>query len=119
MKRQVYMAAIGTIPVALLVAVLWLLSPAASAQAFHVVRDTATIAAHGEHTGTVSTAAVVVQLDNQRSIVRWVDFTDTVSGLAMLEATGLDLAVAETSFGPAVCAIEGVGCPVDNCFCNA
>src|SRR5690606_31808910 len=39
-------------------------------------------------------------------------------GLAMLEATGLDLAVAETSFGPAVCAIEGIGCPADNCFCN-
>lgn len=119
MKRQIYMAAVGTIPVVLLVAVLWLLSPAASAQAFHVVHDTATIAAHGEHTGTVSTAAVVVQLDDQRSIVRWVDFTDTVPGLAMLEATGLDLAVAETSFGPAVCAIEGIGCPADNCFCNA
>ncbi|MCB0039901.1 MAG: hypothetical protein KDE23_09485, partial [Caldilinea sp.] len=119
MKRQIYMTAVGTIPVALLVAVLWLLSPAAAAQAFHVVRDTATIAAHGEHTGTVSTAAVVVQLDDQRSIVRWVDFTDTVSGLVMLEASGLDLAVAETSFGPAVCAIEGIGCPADNCFCNA
>ena len=118
MKRHIYLAAVGTIPVALVVAVLWLLSPVASAQAFHVVHDTATIAAHGEHTGTVSTAAVVVQLDDQRSIVRWVDFTDTVSGLAMLEATGLDLAVAETSFGPAVCAIEDIGCPADNCFCN-
>ena len=119
MKRQVLMATAGALPVALLAAVLWLLLPAAPAQAFYAVRDTATIAAHGEHTGTINTAAIIVQLDDQRSLVRWVDFTGTVSGLHLLETTGLDLSVAETSFGLAVCAIEGIGCPTDNCFCNA
>jgi hypothetical protein len=51
--------------------------------------------------------------------VRWVDLAEPLSGLEVLEASGLDVAVAESSFGPAVCAIEGVGCPVDNCFCDA
>ena len=54
-----------------------------------------------------------------RSAVRWVDFTEPISGLAALEQSGLDITVADTSFGPAVCAIEGVGCPADNCFCDA
>ena len=46
-------------------------------------------------------------------------FTEPISGLAALEQSGLDITVADTSFGPAVCAIEGVGCPADNCFCDA
>ena len=28
------------------------------------------------------------------------------------------ITVANTDFGPAVCAIEDVGCPANNCFCN-
>jgi len=119
MKRQVCTVLAGAAPIALLAAVLWLLSPVATAQAFHTLRDPATVTAHGEHTATLNAAAIVVQLDDRRIIVRWVDFTGTISGLLLLESAGLDLTVAETSFGPAVCAIEGIGCPPDNCFCNA
>ena len=32
--------------------------------------------------------------------------------------SGLDVTVADTSFGPAVCAVESVGCPADDCFCD-
>ena len=118
MKRRFLMATAGIVPVALFSAMLWLLAPVAVADASTHSVDAATIAAHGEHTGTVNMAAVVVQIDDRRSVVRWVDFTDPISGVAALEASGLDVTVAETSFGPAVCAIEGVGCPVDNCFCD-
>ncbi|MFO7635571.1 MAG: prenyltransferase/squalene oxidase repeat-containing protein [Caldilinea sp.] len=118
MKRKILLFAACMIPVAVLSAVFWLLSPAPVVYANTHTVDAATITAHGEHSGTVNTAAIVVQLNDRRSVVRWVDFTEEISGLAALEASGLNLTVAETSFGPAVCAIEGVGCPADNCFCD-
>lgn len=119
MKRSIYTLAMSILPVALMAAMLWTLTPIAAAAETSVRPHTATLAAHGEHTGTVNTAAVVVQVDDNRSIVRWVDFTDPISGITALTASGLDVTIADTSFGPAVCAIEGVGCPADNCFCNA
>ncbi len=36
----------------------------------------------------------------------------------VLGAAGIELASQETTFGPAVCSINGTGCPADNCFCN-
>jgi hypothetical protein len=78
----------------------------------------ASIVAHGAHTGTVATAAVVVQLDGGRSVVRLIDFTEPISGVEALVRSGLDATVAESGFGPAVCAIEGTGCPAEDCFCN-
>ena len=33
-------------------------------------------------------------------------------------AADIELASQETAFGPAVCSINGTGCPADNCFCN-
>lgn len=118
MKRQKLMLAAGALPVAVFSMFLWLLAPAPAVRADMLTIDAATIAAHGEHTGTVNTAAVVVQIDEQRSIVRWVDFTAPISGVTALQLSGLNATIAETSFGPAVCAIEGVGCPADNCFCD-
>ena len=35
-----------------------------------------------------------------------------------LKAAKIDLASAESGFGPAVCGINKVGCPADNCFCD-
>ncbi|MFN3332679.1 MAG: hypothetical protein ACK47M_09225, partial [Caldilinea sp.] len=118
MKHRILAAATALFPVAVLGVIFGLLSPAPVAEASARTVGAAVIRAHGEHTGTVNTAAVVVQVDDSRSVVRWVDFTDPISGLAALEASGLDVTIAETSFGPAVCAIEGVGCPADNCFCD-
>ncbi|MFZ2488574.1 MAG: prenyltransferase/squalene oxidase repeat-containing protein [Anaerolineae bacterium] len=65
-------------------------------------------------------ADIVVDLGDGRTIARHIVFTQTtVSGLQALRLTGLNVTTADFSFGSAVCAIEGVGCPATNCFCNA
>jgi hypothetical protein len=63
-------------------------------------------------------AQIVVQFGPGELSVRAITLTEPISGLAALQRTGLSVTVAETSFGPAVCAVEGVGCPADNCFCD-
>jgi hypothetical protein len=37
----------------------------------------------------------------------------------VLGAAKIDLVSADSDFGPAVCGINKVGCPADNCFCDA
>jgi hypothetical protein len=59
-----------------------------------------------------------VQLDNSGTVVRQVDVTAPISGLALLEQSGLDVEKANFDWGTAVCSIEGVGCPAEDCFCN-
>jgi len=59
---------------------------------------------------------IVVQFDENHTIVRPISFTAPVSGLAALEMTGLEVVTSSTGFGPAVCAIEGVGDSAANCF---
>lgn len=71
-----------------------------------------------EEAPAAARATVVVQFDGRANAVRSVTFTAPISGLAALQATGLDVTLAETNFGPAVCAIEGVGCPAADCFCG-
>ncbi len=36
----------------------------------------------------------------------------------VLKASTFKTAIAESSFGPALCGIDGQGCNVDNCFCD-
>lgn len=64
------------------------------------------------------TATIVVQ-DEGGAVVRVITFTEAITGLAALEATGLDIGVADTQFGAAVCSIADNGCPSDDCFCNS
>lgn len=65
-------------------------------------------------------ADIVVDLGDGRVITRRVTFSaSTITGLQALQLSGLELTTADFSFGRAVCAIEGVGCPATNCFCNA
>jgi hypothetical protein len=63
-------------------------------------------------------AHIVVQADGTGSLVRPITFTGSISGIQALLNTGLSVTVADTSFGPAVCAIAGTGCPADDCFCD-
>ncbi|KHD10056.1 hypothetical protein PN36_32415 [Candidatus Thiomargarita nelsonii] len=63
-------------------------------------------------------ATVVIQFDDQDLIGREISFTSPISGFQALTATGLKVLSIETDFGPAVCSIEGVGCPANNCFCG-
>jgi len=44
---------------------------------------------------------------------------DGATALDALAASGVDLVVADTDFGPAICAILTVGQPIDNCFGDA
>ncbi len=44
---------------------------------------------------------------------------DKLSGVQVLQASGLPLQVSYNSSGAAVCKIGKVGCPVNNCFCDS
>lgn len=63
-------------------------------------------------------AHVVVQFNKEGSILRSINFDGEISGLQALSLSGLDVITTSTDFGAAVCSIEGVGCPADNCFCG-
>ncbi|MBN1888109.1 MAG: terpene cyclase/mutase family protein [Thermoflexales bacterium] len=64
-------------------------------------------------------ADVVVQFGLRALTVRHITFTAPISGLAALQLTSLNVGISNTSFGPAVCSIEGIGCPIADCFCSA
>ncbi len=63
-------------------------------------------------------ALIAVQTAPGDQIVREIDFTAPISGLAALQLTGLPVVTVDSGFGIAVCSINGVGCPADNCFCD-
>jgi hypothetical protein len=67
----------------------------------------------------VKQGTVIVQFDAAAQSVRPFTFTGEIAGLDALMLSGLDVVTTTTSFGPAVCSIEGVGCPAEDCFCDA
>lgn len=64
-------------------------------------------------------AFLAVQFNNHDRLVRSLSFSNTSSGLDVLLQSGLDIVTKEYSWGTAVCSIEGVGCPAENCFCDS
>lgn len=109
-------AAVGTL---WLLAAFALLRPAiaqAAPAALPTARQDSAVTATTPLTGVV--VYIVVQADGTGSLVRPITFTTPISGIQALLSTGLSVTVGDTGFGPAVCAIEGTGCPVDNCFCD-
>lgn len=62
------------------------------------------------------TAHLIIQFDENTSIVRPISFTAPISGLAALQMTDLTVVISNTGFGPAVCAIDEVGDSAANCF---
>ncbi|HXF64028.1 MAG TPA: prenyltransferase/squalene oxidase repeat-containing protein [Caldilineaceae bacterium] len=64
------------------------------------------------------TAALVIQLDPARLLVREVAFTEPISGLVALQRSGLEIETADFAWGTAVCRIEDTGCPAEDCFCG-
>jgi hypothetical protein len=64
-------------------------------------------------------ARVVVQTGAETRLIRAIDFTAPISGLKALELTGVAVVTHSFSFGDAVCSIDGVGCPAENCFCSS
>lgn len=64
-------------------------------------------------------ADVVAQFEDDSVIVRRVSFSAPISGLKALELSGLDVITADFGGGfIAVCSIDGLGCPADDCFCS-
>jgi len=67
-------------------------------------------------------AALIVDFGDGRVVVRVVAFTgETISGLELLQQSGLDIAVmVNPGGGAALCAVEGVGCAPtpQECFCQ-
>ncbi|RMG96030.1 MAG: hypothetical protein D6706_10885 [Chloroflexi bacterium] len=64
-------------------------------------------------------AGVVVVLPDGTVTTRCVSFSGVeISGYDLLTQAGLDVVVATGNAGTAVCAIEGTGCPADDCFCR-
>ncbi|RCK73189.1 MAG: hypothetical protein ANABAC_0076 [Anaerolineae bacterium] len=66
-----------------------------------------------------NSVSVVVQFSTTDRLIRKVSFSSsTITGLDALLNSGLEVVTADTPWGKAVCSIEGVGCPADDCFCG-
>lgn len=66
-------------------------------------------------------AALVIDFGDGRVLVRVVSFSEeTISGVDLLQRSGLDVALMGGLSGTALCAVEGVGCPPtpQDCFCQ-
>jgi hypothetical protein len=46
------------------------------------------------------------------------DLESPTDNITALKATGLDLTIKDWGWGLTLCAIEGLGCPEDNCWCE-
>ena len=74
----------------------------------------------GKAQGT-NRAGVVVAMEDGQVVTACVAFDEpTISGLALLERSGLDLNLQMTGGNAAVCSIDGTGCsfPREGCFCR-
>jgi hypothetical protein len=71
--------------------------------------------AFGQDTGTV---AQLVEFPGGELRPFCRDLETPTDNITALKATGLDMALKDWGFGFTVCAIEGVGCPEDDCFCK-
>jgi len=68
--------------------------------------------------GTNRTGLIVVHGDG-RVLTRCVTFTeDRISGVALLQRSGLTVDANSGSMGSAVCTINSEGCPANDCFCQ-
>jgi len=70
---------------------------------------------YGQETGTV---AQLVELPGGELKPFCRDLETPTDNITALKATGLDLTIKDWGFGFTVCAIEGLGCPEDDCFCE-
>ena len=70
---------------------------------------------YGQETGTV---AQLVELPGGELKAFCRDLETPTDNITALKATGLDLTIKDWGFGFTVCAIEGLGCPEDDCFCE-
>lgn len=64
-------------------------------------------------------AGLVVRLGDGNVLTRCVEFDEAeISGYELMERAGLEVARRADGLGGIVCSIQGIGCPVGNCFCQ-
>ena len=68
----------------------------------------------GQDTGTV---AQLVEFPSGELKPFCRDLETPTDNITALKATGLDLTIKDWGWGLTLCAIEGLGCPEENCFC--
>jgi len=61
---------------------------------------------------------LVIGLPNGQEHLEIVTVPTTATTFDVLKAAKIALISQNTSFGPAVCSINGTGCPATNCFCD-
>ncbi|HUW94477.1 MAG TPA: PEP-CTERM sorting domain-containing protein [Anaerolineae bacterium] len=71
--------------------------------------------AYSQDTATV---AQLVEFPNGELKPFCRDLETPTDNITALRATGLDLTIKDWGWGFTVCAIEGLGCPEDNCWCE-
>ena len=65
----------------------------------------------------VSEAGLVIETSDGSQVIERVEFFgETITGLQLLEKSGLSFIANETSFGTAICSIDSIGQPADDCF---
>lgn len=70
--------------------------------------------------GYTSTAAIVVDHSDGSHKVVHVEFAgETVTGTQLLQKSGLDVSISASSFGDALCSLDGEGQPESDCFGDA
>ncbi|MFH1447609.1 MAG: hypothetical protein ABIG39_01990 [Candidatus Micrarchaeota archaeon] len=70
--------------------------------------------------GTASgRAALVIDFGNSTVYSECIGFTENSTAADMLASSGLQFSIKDDpNFGPALCGIDGIGCPDTNCFCD-
>jgi len=79
------------------------------------------LAGAGASAQSVNQAALVVVHGDGRVLTRCVEFTEAqISGLDLLQRSGLDLNLEASSMGASICRLDGEGCtfPQQSCFCQ-
>jgi len=71
--------------------------------------------ASGQDTGTV---AQLIEFPGGELKPFCRDLETPTDNITALKATGLDLTIKDWGWGLTLCAIEGLGCPEESCFCK-
>lgn len=85
-----------------------------------VVIVTITLAVYGRGIAQEpSRAGIVIRLSESETISKCVAFEDEdISGLELLERSGLTTQIRAEGMGSLVCSINETGCPANDCFCQ-
>jgi hypothetical protein len=68
----------------------------------------------------LASSYLVIEFASTDRLVRRIDFTQPITGVTALQTAGRELrSVDFGDSGTAVCSIDGIGCPPEDCFCNS